>query len=47
MINKASALDASFTYAPEVKATSGPNAPEGATVTHSQTNAQIMYSLRF
>jgi long-chain fatty acid transport protein len=47
MINKASAVDASFTYAPEVKQTSGAGAPEGATVKHSQTNAQIMYSLRF
>lgn len=47
MISKASSVDASFTYAPEVKQTSGPNAPEGGTVTHSQTNAQLMYSLRF
>ncbi len=47
MISKASSVDASFTYAPEVKQTSGPNAPEGATVTHSQTNMQIMYSYRF
>jgi long-chain fatty acid transport protein len=47
MISKASAVDASFTYAPEVKQTSGPDAPEGATVTHSQTNVQIMYSYRF
>jgi len=47
MINKASAVDVSFTYAPEVKQTSGAGAPEGATVKHSQTNAQIMYSLRF
>jgi long-chain fatty acid transport protein len=42
MIDKASAVDFSFTYAPEVKAGEG-----GFTVTHSQTNAQIMYSLRF
>jgi long-chain fatty acid transport protein len=47
MIDKASTVDASFTYAPEVKQTSGPNAPEGGTVTHSQTNAQVMYSYRF
>jgi long-chain fatty acid transport protein len=47
MISKASSVDASFTYAPEVKATSGPNAPEGATVAHSQTNSQVMYSYRF
>jgi long-chain fatty acid transport protein len=47
MISKASTVDFSFTYAPEVKQTSGPNAPEGATVTHNQTNAQLMYSMRF
>ncbi len=47
MISKASSVDASFTYAPEVKQTSGANAPEGAAVTHSQTNAQVMYSYRF
>jgi long-chain fatty acid transport protein len=47
MISKASSVDASFTYAPEVKQTSGPNAPEGAAMTHSQTNAQIMYSYQF
>jgi long-chain fatty acid transport protein len=47
MISKASTVDASFTYAPEVKQTSGANAPEGATVTHSQTNAQVMFSYRF
>ncbi|MCK9419344.1 MAG: outer membrane protein transport protein [Nitrospirae bacterium] len=47
MIDKASTIDASFTYAPEVKQTSGPNAPAGGTVTHSQTNAQVMYSYRF
>jgi len=47
MISKASSVDASFTYAPEVKQTSGANAPEGATVTHSQTNVQAMYSYRF
>jgi long-chain fatty acid transport protein len=47
MISKASTVDASFTYAPEVKQTSGANAPEGATVTHSQTNVQVMLSYRF
>jgi long-chain fatty acid transport protein len=47
MITKASSVDFSFTYAPEVKQTSGLNAPEGATVTHNQTNSQIMYSYRF
>ncbi len=47
MISMASTVDASFTYAPEVKQSSGDNAPEGATVTHSQTNAQVMYSYRF
>lgn len=47
IISKATTIDASFTYAPEVKATSGAGAPEGATVTHSQTNAQVMYSYRF
>jgi long-chain fatty acid transport protein len=47
MISRASTVDASFTYAPEVKQTSGANAPAGATVTHSQTNAQLMYSYRF
>ncbi len=47
MLSKASTVDASFTYAPEVKRASEANAPEGATVTHSQTNAQVMYSYRF
>jgi long-chain fatty acid transport protein len=47
MINKASTVDASFTYAPEVKQTSGAGAPEGATVRHRQINAQVMYSYRF
>lgn len=42
-ISKASSVDASFTYAPEVKATNG----AGVTVAHSQTNSQIMYSFRF
>ncbi len=43
MISKASSVDASFVYAPEVKQT----ADSGVEVTHSQTNAQIMYSYRF
>jgi len=43
MIDKASTVDASFTYAPEVKQTAG----SGVTSTHSQTNAQVMYSYRF
>lgn len=47
MISKAQTVDASFTYAPEVKKNSGANAPEGAAVAHSQTNAQLMYSYRF
>jgi len=47
MLSRASSVDASFTYALQVKQTSGPNAPDGATVRHSQTNAQLMYSYRF
>lgn len=43
MLSKASSVDLSYTYAPEVKATNG----QGVTVTHSQTNAQVMYSYRF
>lgn len=43
MITKASSVDASFTYAPEVKQTNG----QQVTVAHSQTNAQVMYSFRF
>jgi long-chain fatty acid transport protein len=43
VFNKASSVDASFTYAPEVKATNG----QGVAVAHSQTNAQVMYSYRF
>jgi len=43
MISKASSVDASFAYAPEVKQTAG----SGITTTHSQTNAQVMYSFRF
>jgi len=49
-ISKASSVDASFTYAPEVKATTQvltPSGPVPVTVTHSQNNAQIMYSYRF
>jgi long-chain fatty acid transport protein len=46
MISKASSVDASFAYAPEVKQTAGANG-EGPTITHSQTNAQVMYSYRF
>lgn len=40
---KASTADLSITYAPEVKATNG----QGVEVSHSQTNAQVMYSYRF
>jgi long-chain fatty acid transport protein len=43
MITKSSSVDASFAYAPEVKATNG----QQVTVTHSQTNAQVMYSFLF
>ncbi len=42
MFDKTSSVDASFAYAPEVKATGG-----GVTVAHTQTNAQVMYSYRF
>jgi hypothetical protein len=54
MISKASSVDASFTYAPEVKSTTQVQVatPTGiqlvpVTVAHSQTNAQVMYSYRF
>ncbi len=50
MISKASSIDASFTYAPEVKVTMQVltnTGPVPVTVTHSQTNAQVMYSYRF
>jgi len=50
MISKASSVDASFTYAPEVKATTQVPTPTGMTpitVAHSQTNVQLMYSYRF
>lgn len=40
---KASSIDFSFAYAPEVKVAAG----SGLTTTHSQTNEQIMYSYRF
>ncbi len=43
MISKASSVDASFTYAPEVKVTNG----QGQAINHSQTNSQVMYSYRF
>lgn len=41
--DKASSVDFSFAYAPEVKV----NAGNGITTTHSQMNEQIMYSYRF
>ncbi len=44
MITKAQSVDASFVYAPEVKQTSDDT---GFTTSHSQTNAQVMYSYRF
>ena len=43
-ISNASAVNFSFTYAPEVTAT---NSNSGVTSTHSQTNWQLMYSQRF
>ena len=43
LVTKASSVDASFAYAPEVKQTTD----SGVEVTHSQTNAQVMYSYRF
>ena len=49
-ISKVSSVDASFTYAPEVKATTQVMANTGlesVTVAHSQTNMQLMYSYRF
>lgn len=42
-IDKTSAVNASITYAPEVKVTSG----SGVDISHSQTNWQLMYSARF
>jgi len=50
MLSKASSIDASYTYAPEVKATTQVQTPTGlepVTITHYQTNAQVMYSYRF
>jgi long-chain fatty acid transport protein len=54
MISKASSVDASFTYAPEVESTTQVQVPTPTgiqlvpvTVAHYQTNAQIMYSYRF
>ena len=41
--SKASSIDISLAYAPEVKQTAG----NGLTTTHSQMNEQIMYSYRF
>jgi long-chain fatty acid transport protein len=41
--SKASSIDFSFAYAPEVKVTAG----TGVTTAHSQMNEQIMYSYRF
>jgi long-chain fatty acid transport protein len=43
MFTKASSMDASFTYAPEVVVSNG----QGVTTKHSQTNVQLMYSYRF
>lgn len=40
-VSQTSSVDASFTYAPEVKA------GQGVESTHSQTNSQVMYSYRF
>ncbi len=53
-VSKVSSVDASFTYAPEVKSTTqvqvmtatGP-AQMPVTVAHSQTNVQLLYSYRF
>jgi long-chain fatty acid transport protein len=50
MISKASSVDASITYAPEVESTTQVQTPTGlvpVTVAHYQTNAQLMYSYRF
>jgi long-chain fatty acid transport protein len=41
--SKASSIDFSFTYAPEVSVTNG----QGVKTTHSQMNEQIMFSYRF
>jgi long-chain fatty acid transport protein len=45
VFNKASSLDFSLTYAPEVSATNANMG--GVKTTHSQTNWQLMYSHRF
>lgn len=42
-INRRSSVDASFTYGFKVRTVNG----AGASVSHSQTNAQVMYSYRF
>jgi long-chain fatty acid transport protein len=42
-ITAAASVDTSFTYAPEVKQ----KADSGVTSTHSQTNAQVMFSYRY
>ncbi len=42
LISQAQSVDASFTYAPKVRQTGN-----GFTTSHSQTNAQLMYSYRF
>jgi long-chain fatty acid transport protein len=50
MFSKASSIDVSYTYAPEVKATTQvltPSGPVPVTVSHYQNNAQVMYSYRF
>jgi len=41
--SKASSIDFSFAYAPEIKRTAG----SGVTTTHSQMNEQLMFSYRF
>ncbi len=43
MMSTVSSVDASVTYAPEVKVANG----QGVVVGHSQTNGQVMYSYRF
>jgi long-chain fatty acid transport protein len=50
MFTKASSIDASFTYAPPVSETTQvltPGGPVPVTVSHFQTNGQVMYSYRF
>ena len=48
-LSKVSTINASLTYAPEVEVTNpgSPAVGDEVTMTHSQTNAQIMYSYRF